>query len=232
MSGHAPETTPLIVLAGGKGTRLAAFEPNRPKPMVLVKDQPFLYWLISHYTGLGFRDFILSTGHKAEIIESFPWKSEFPPNRFRFERENEPLGTGGAILAIFKKLGLDEAWVINGDTFLPQALPEPKAGLEALYTALKSSEIFDAMPNLAVQSDLVVAEKPGGQYFDGGAIFVRREALERFTGKAPCSIHQCLAPAMEAQRVGYTIVDGTCYDIGTPERYRRFEKYLETVIHA
>ncbi len=225
MSG-LPNVT-LVLLAGGKGTRLQSFEPNRPKPMVLVKGKPFLHWLVQHYIDLGFRQFILSTCHMAEMIESYEWSRLFPGAEFTFERETTPLGTGGAVRAIFLKRGLTEAWVINGDTLLPQPLPSVAPQLEALYTVLDRNQLFDATPNLVVEGSFIVAESTNGQYFDAGALYMTRKAVDRYEGRLPCSTHQLLAPAMQCKQVGYSLVPGTCYDIGTPERYKRFEKYLE-----
>jgi NDP-sugar pyrophosphorylase family protein len=221
MSGPA-ERAPLLILAGGKGTRLRALDPLRPKPMVLALGKPFLHWLIDHYQRLGYSRFIISTGYLAEQIEEYPWGLPL-----EFERETTLLGTGGAVQAIFKKLNLSEAWVLNGDTFLPGRLPEIKAGYEALFTALEPGELYDATPNLAVDGDLVISESPDGQYFDGGAVWVARAAVERYRGAVPCSLHELLVPAKEARKVGYAIVPGTCYDIGTPARHARFEEFLK-----
>jgi NDP-sugar pyrophosphorylase family protein len=226
MSGLA-SSAPLIILAGGQGTRLRALDATRPKPMVLVSGKPFLHWLLAHYARLGHARYIVSTGYKAELIEEYPWRENFPSAELEFVRESEPLGSGGAVKMIFKNRPfLEAAWVINGDTLLPKPLPKPRSTDEALYAALASDELFDASPNLRVKGDRVISEGVGGSVFDGGAVFVTREAVSRHHGTLPCSLHQFLAPSMAAGGVGFAIVPGTCYDIGTPERYRRFERYL------
>ena len=218
--------TPLLILAGGQGTRLRALEPHRPKPMIMVDGQPFLYWLMAHYVKLGHRDFILSTGYMAEVIEQHPWSKDFPTAQFRFCRETTPLGTGGAVKAAFDQFDLAAAWVVNGDTLLPQPLPVVSAQIEALYSVLEETELFDAKPNLHAQGQRITDEGPGGRYFDAGATFLKKKALDRYEGSVPCSLHQLLKQAIHAGQVGYAILPGTCYDIGTPERYRRFEGYL------
>lgn len=194
--------------------------------MVSVGGHPFLYWLFAHYAGLGFGDFIISTGHRAELVEGHPWSAEFPGARFRFAREPSPLGTGGAVQAAFRAHSLERAWVVNGDTFLPTPLPEPAAELEALFTALAPGEVFDAAPNLHVKNGFVTSEGPGGQLFDAGAVYLTAAAALAEVGPPPFSLHRLLAPAMARHAVGCAVVEGTCYDIGTPERYRRFEDYL------
>ena len=230
MNGQAK--TPLLILAGGQGTRLRTLEPHRPKPMIVVGGKPFLHWLIAHYERLGHRDFILSTGYKAEVIEEHPWSKDFLDCSFRFSRELTPLGTGGAVKAIFAELKLSKAWVINGDTLLPQPLPSVKPGIEALYSVLEENKLFDATPNLHVKDEHITDEGPQGRYFDAGATFLTQKALDRYRGGVPCSLHQVLKSAMEAGQVGYAVMPGTCYDIGTPERFKRFEQYLSSPAHS
>lgn len=225
------DALPLVILAGGKGTRLQSVNPTRPKPMVVIHEKPFLHWLVSYYVKLGYSHFILSTGHLASVIEEYPWSKKFNHTQIEFYHEQQPLGTGGATQAIYNHFkDLDAAWVVNGDTLLPQPLPcfdgTVRKSFDALYTALEKTQIFDAKPNLHVQNSFVLAEGQGGNYFDGGAICVTRKAVEKYSGSAPCSIHELLGPSMKEHRVGYAIVPGTCYDIGTPERLQRFEQYV------
>lgn len=236
---------PVVILAGGKGTRLRGLDSTRPKPLVPVLGKPFLHWLVKNYAEQGFREFVLSTGYLAEQFEAYPWEKEFPKLVIRTHAEKDPLGTGGALLDAFKRLPeYKRAWVVNGDTFLPEPLPEilpdhltqehGGSAEEAFFCVLESSGIFDAQPNLVADANRIIGVRPAvdgkHKYFDAGAACVTKTALERFFGVAsaanPLSLHQVLAPAMEMRRVGYRILSGTCYDIGTPERFRRFEAYL------
>jgi NDP-sugar pyrophosphorylase family protein len=231
MAGNAD--TALIVLAGGKGTRIASLDPSRPKPMLLTGGKPFLHWLVRHYRRFGYSRFVLSTCHLADVIESYPWKESFPGAAFECVRESAPLGTGGAIRQIFEKLGLEQAWVINGDTLLTAPLPTPPSGVEALYTVMREEQLFDAKPNLRGKDGkiIIAAENDAaGHFFDAGAVFLTKNAVDRYSGRVPCSLHELLRPAVESGRVGYAEVPGTCYDIGTPERLRRFE--TEYLSHA
>lgn len=230
MSPLTGTSIPLLILAGGLGTRLRALNPELPKPMIPVHGKPFLHWQIEFYYKLGYLEFHLSAGFKADVIEDYPWKKYFPQGAFHIHTEKEPLGTGGAVLEIFRKLPkLAETWVINGDTFLPAALESPThtPQFEVVYSVLKPDEVFDATPNLVVRDRTVVAiDASRGNYFDAGAVYIDRSAIERYKGPEKCSFHELVLPSLEFEKVGVSVVEGTCYDIGTPERYKRFENYL------
>lgn len=228
------KTTPLIVLAGGLGTRLRDINPDRPKPMIEVEDKPFLEWLVQHYRSLSFRHFIFSTGYRAEVIENYPWARIFTDCQFNFVREASPLGTGGALIKIFNLLSeLDQAWVANGDTLLnlnQQQFSELQSAtnrFDNLYTALPEELIFDATPNLHTKDEFVLQVGPGGLHFDGGLVFVRRNALD-LSLNPPCSLHDILGKSMSSRKTGFMTVAATCYDIGTPDRFERFKnEYLK-----
>lgn len=86
----------VVILCGGKGTRLSEVVRDRPKPMSEINGRSFLDILIGYVSGFGFKRFILSVGYKADYIKDY-----YKNNRFSFEilfsRENEPLGTAGAL---------------------------------------------------------------------------------------------------------------------------------------
>ena len=102
-----------VILAGGFGTRLKHTLPNTPKPMADINGKPFLQVLVDYLRGKGFDEFVLSVHYlKEQIIEHFSGQIGVT-----ITIEEEPLGTGGAILHSIKGLSGDVA-VINGDTFL------------------------------------------------------------------------------------------------------------------
>ena len=62
---------PVVILAGGLGTRLREETEYRPKPMVKIGHQPILWHIMKSYAHYGFRDFIVCLGYKGETIREY-----------------------------------------------------------------------------------------------------------------------------------------------------------------
>lgn len=102
-----------VVLAGGKGTRLAPYTKILPKPLMPIGDMPILEVLIVQMKQYGIAEVILTVGHLAQLIYSFfEDGSQFGiPIRYSFEEE--PLGTAGPLAQV---QGLERTFLVcNGD---------------------------------------------------------------------------------------------------------------------
>ena len=61
----------VVILAGGKGSRLSEYTKKIPKPMVKILNVPIIVRIIKHYKKFGFKDFIIAAGYKSKIIENY-----------------------------------------------------------------------------------------------------------------------------------------------------------------
>jgi glucose-1-phosphate cytidylyltransferase len=60
-----------VILAGGKGTRIAEESATRPKPMVEIGSRPILWHIMKLYAEQGFRDFVLCLGYRGNMIKEY-----------------------------------------------------------------------------------------------------------------------------------------------------------------
>jgi glucose-1-phosphate cytidylyltransferase len=67
----APEQVPVVILAGGRGTRLMEETRSIPKPMVTIGENPILFHIMRYYAFYGFREFIICLGYKGYMIKEF-----------------------------------------------------------------------------------------------------------------------------------------------------------------
>lgn len=71
-------TPPVVILCGGRGTRLQADVPDLPKPLVEIGDKPMLWHVINIYAHQGLERFVLATGYKSEQIQAFVEATDWP----------------------------------------------------------------------------------------------------------------------------------------------------------
>ena len=61
----------VVILAGGRGTRLAEETHSIPKPMVAIGGRPILWHIMRHYASFGFKDFVVACGYKGYVIKEY-----------------------------------------------------------------------------------------------------------------------------------------------------------------
>ena len=66
----------VVILAGGRGTRISEFTKLIPKPMIPIKNIPIIIHIMKHYSKFGFNDFIIAVGYKGEIIKKYFTKNK------------------------------------------------------------------------------------------------------------------------------------------------------------
>lgn len=102
-----------VILAGGKGTRLAPYTTVFPKPLMPIGDVPILEIVIRQLKKHGFTKIVLAVGHLAGLIEAYFGDGSKWGVEITYSREDEPLGTAGPIALLDD---LDENFlVMNGD---------------------------------------------------------------------------------------------------------------------
>lgn len=87
---------PVVIMAGGKGTRLDPLTRVLPKPLIPVGEKTILEVIIDRFREYGIDDFYLSVNHKSGIIKAYMDELS-PPYSVRYVHEEIPLGTAGSL---------------------------------------------------------------------------------------------------------------------------------------
>lgn len=102
-----------VVLAGGKGTRLAPFTTVLPKPLMPIGDMPILEVLLRQMKRAGINDVVLTVGHLSELMKTFFQDGSRFGLQISYSFEEKPLGTAGPLSLVS---GLNETFLVtNGD---------------------------------------------------------------------------------------------------------------------
>lgn len=110
---EAIRDTPVVVLAGGKGTRLAPYTTTVPKPLMPVGEYPVLEILLRQLEAFGFRNVTLAVGHLAGLIQAYFGDGRNVGLNLSYAYETHPLGTAGPLARI--PIAEEHVLVLNGD---------------------------------------------------------------------------------------------------------------------
>ena len=103
-----------IILAGGLGTRISEETDNKPKPMVLLDENPIILHLMNIFAKHGYTDFVVAAGYKSEVI--FEWVKKLKTD-WKIEVIDTGLDTqtGGRIKKCMEAIGPQKVMVTYGD---------------------------------------------------------------------------------------------------------------------
>lgn len=104
----------VVLMAGGRGQRLRPLTDLCPKPLLRIGDKPILEIILENFVAQGFRNFFISINYLADqVVEHFGDGSRYGV-KISYLRENDPLGTAGALTLLPEVLDLPFL-VMNGD---------------------------------------------------------------------------------------------------------------------
>jgi len=216
-----------IILAGGLGTRLRSVLTDVPKPMAPIHGKPFLAYLIGYLKSQGITEIILSVHYLREQIQDY-FKSSYQGVSIRYAIEEEPLGTGGAILHALKLVDPSQpVFVLNGDTFVKlnyQAMYQEKNNLMAM--ALRNVPDCSRYGVVRVENQKVVAfEEQGGHYpgaINAGVYLLSSTLFQSYSLPKSFSFERdFLFPNIATLQPQAFMVEDYFIDIGIPEDYAR-----------
>lgn len=109
-------TNPIVIMAGGKGTRLDPFTKILPKPLIPIGDKPIIEIIMEKFYKQSFNNFIFTLNYKKEYIKMFLKENSFPYN-IDWVEEDDYIGTAGSLSLLKEKIN-EPFFVLNCDIIL------------------------------------------------------------------------------------------------------------------
>jgi NDP-mannose synthase len=225
-----------VILAGGKGARLAPYTKILPKPLMPIGDRPILEVMLLQMKAAGIDDIVLTVGHLSELLRAFFQDGSQLGLRIAYSYENSPLGTAGPVALVD---GLDTTFLVtNGDVLTTLNLRE----LICFHREQKAVATI-AVHQRQAKVDLGVVqwnggceikgylEKPTYDYTVSMGIYVFEPAVLEFIPRGqyldfPDLVRKLIAA--EKKVVGFRF-DGYWEDLGRPDDYERASRDFETM---
>lgn len=230
---------PLLVLAGGFGTRLRSLVSGVPKPLAPVAEIPFIVHLIDNWLAQGVRDFVFLLHHEAHQVEHVIKKVASDTRtlnaQFRTITEESPLGTGGSVLNAIHEFGIDHDFLVaNADTWLESGVKDIS---ERSPCVLAASRVVNngRFGSLALDGDAVTnfVEKSGVEsnkevYVNSGLYHLTPSIFSSFIRGTNFSLEEDVFPDLASiGQLRVVKVSGNFIDIGIPRDYLRFCRWME-----
>lgn len=196
----------LVILAGGKGSRIRKYLSGKPKPMIKFKNIFFLQYLINMFSKYPFRTIYILVGYKSSsIIKKFHNKI-FNFSKVICIKEKKLMDTGGSLLGL-KKKKLNNFILANGDTIfdvnikdLIKSCKKNKIGSLALIKYRKNFN-NQKLNNLVVQKN-VLNYKREGKLMNGGVYFFKKKFLKYLPNKK-CSLENEILPSFIKKKINH-----------------------------
>lgn len=225
----------VLILAGGLGTRLSSVVSDLPKVLAHVNGRPFLSYLLDQLVNAGFRDVILCTGYKAEMIEGV-FGNCYKELAIRYSHEPEPLGTGGALRYAIPMIEKKIVLVMNGDSFCKTDFKKLfkshirwKSIMSIVLTRPQHSNNYGVVALNKNNRIVGFSEKVDCQrdrYVNVGIYLMNRDMLNHMPDKEQFSLeYDVFSRMMKLDCFGF-VSDGELIDIGTPERLKIAQRYF------
>lgn len=229
-----------LILAGGKGTRLASVVADRPKVLAPVDGRPFLDHLLAMLERRGLRRLVFLLGYRHEDVTAALAARADSALSFEWVVEQEPLGTGGALRNAADHcagLSQDDFFLVNGDTFVDFDAAALLAAHRASGAAVTLAAVevpdagrygaLDVDAGGAVRAFREKAQPSGPGLINGGVYVVAPRVLELVAAGRAVSLESEVMPALLAKGDRLLAVPqpgATFFDIGTPESLAAFAR--------
>ena len=219
----------LVILAGGKGSRVKKFLKNNPKPMAKFNNKYFIEYIIQNFSKYNFKRIFILTGYKSKIIINKFHKKLFNFVEITCLKEKTPMGTGGA-LSILKKNKINDFVLINGDTIfdinlnlLINTIKKKQIGSIALIKNLSKKKY--KLNNLRLNKNKITNQIKGNLK-NGGIYFFKKKILKFFKNKNSSLENDILPKLIKKELLSGKIFNNFFLDIGTPNDYKKAKKLL------
>lgn len=221
-----------VIMAGGKGTRIASVASDIPKPMIPVAGKPVLEHEIECLRGQGFTDLIITVSHLGQIITDYFGDGSKFGVHIEYFVEKEPLGNAGALLRLKEKL-TEDFLLLNADAVFDidfnrfVRAHRTHGGLATLFTHPNDhpydSGLIVADQNGCVTKWLTKEDERKGYYrnrVNAGLHILSPKLLDQVFDTPKVDLdRQILKPLAGTEQM--YVYDSPEYvrDMGTPERY-------------
>ena len=228
---------PVVIMAGGKGTRLYPYTKILPKPLIPIGETPIVERIMDFYHQFGVNSFYMTVNYKKAMIRSY-FDEEKREYKIHYIEEDKPLGTGGSLKLIKEKLS-KPIFVTNCDALILADYADiyqhhiESGNTMTIVSALKHFQIPYGVLHSGKNGCLDnIEEKPKFSYFINTGMYVLNpEAIQLIPGDLIFHMTDLVEKLMErGGQIGtYPLSEDSFLDMGEFSEMKRMEEKLNII---
>lgn len=230
----------LVILCGGKGTRLGNITKKTPKPLLKFNKISFLDYLINFYKPYNFKKIYLLAGFKGHQIKKKYQGKYFNSINCEVIVEKKPLGTAGCLYDLKLKTK-DDLLVVNGDSYIDYDLNnfinlKKNNNLNKILliknTNYKSNSQLTKL-DINNKSEVIFSKNNKKDLMNSGVYFIKNSTLKYLKKNTPISMEAEIIPELinNKKLIGKVIKSAKFLDIGTKQNYVKTSKFLNKIFY-
>ncbi len=217
-----------MILAAGRGARLAPLTDTKPKPLVEVNGKPLIVYHIERLASAGFKQIVINTAWLGEMLpkalgDGRQWNIELI-----YSNEIEALETGGGIKNALPLLGHAPFFVINGDVYI-DALPTSLQDIKLNKNRLAHLWLVKN-PNHNLNGDFSLIDNKisniGENKYTFAGIGLYHPDLFTNAPDGAFPLPQILRPAIDNNKINGELLSGNWCDVGTLQRLNELNQSM------
>lgn len=228
----------LIILCGGKGTRLGKLTKKIPKPLIKFNNIPFLDYLINYYKKYPINKIYLLAGYRGEEIFKRYHNKKFNFIDCEVVIEKKPLGTAGCLIQLKQKLSKN-FMVINGDSFVNYDFGKiiQNENFKKNKVLLVKNHNYKSnrkLSTLSIKNKKITYSKNSKKnLMNAGIYFFNRKIFQYIKDKKFISLEEDIIPKLikNNKLEGFEIKTREFLDIGTIKNYKKGKKFLKKIFY-
>ncbi|QLA20636.1 NTP transferase domain-containing protein [Desulfolutivibrio sulfoxidireducens] len=229
---HA-KALPVVIMAGGKGSRLTPLTSVIPKPLVPVGESTMIELIITYFRSQGFKDFYIIVNYMKELIKSYFYENSLMDG-ISFVDEDEFMGTAGGLRLLPESVG-ERFLLTNCDVLVKtdmNKLIQAHAAEDAELTILGINRVMDipyGVIGLDAESNVIsVEEKPTYSYVViSGVYMLSGSILEHIPANQDFGMDKLIAALLEkGKKVHCHVTSDEWLDMGQFKEYRKLLQHL------
>ena len=220
----------LVVLAGGRGTRIKKLLGKYPKPMLRFNGKNFIQYILNNKSKYSFKRIIILCGFRSNFIYKKFHNKMFNLTKIICLKEKKLLGTGGA-LSNLKKLKVKDFVLTNGDTIfdininlLISSLKKNSIGAVALTRNKNQSS--KKLNNLSLKNNILRIKK-NSKLMNGGVYFFKKNIFKYIINKNFSLENDLLPRLILNKKINGKLFNDFFIDIGSKNYLKIAEKKLQ-----